>query len=182
MFVDISEILIQYALEEMNLNIIITDKEQILASFNRELIYQKLDTKFENLLNSFEFYESITEEQFFSLNGFWFVKLINVHGDIIGFLILHSLNKIEEYNIPVWIRHVVVPGITNDKISLQTLAKYISQYKVIEKAEVLPYHTMGSYKYKELGIKYPLEDTPPLSIEELNIAKEIFRKNGIPCE
>ena len=44
---DISEILIQYALEEMNLNIIITDKEQILASFNRELIYQKLDTKFE---------------------------------------------------------------------------------------------------------------------------------------
>lgn len=94
---DISEILIQYALEEMNLNIIITDKEQILASFNRELIYQKLDTKFENLLNSFEFYESITEEQFFSLNGFWFVKPINVHGDIIGFLILHSLNKIEEY-------------------------------------------------------------------------------------
>lgn len=94
---DISEILIQYALEEMNLNIIITDKEQILASFNRELIYQKLDTKFENLLNSFEFYESITEEQFFYLNGFWFVKPINVHGDIIGFLILHSLNKIEEY-------------------------------------------------------------------------------------
>ena len=41
---------------------------------------------------------------------------------------------------------------------------------------------MGSYKYKELGMKYPLEDTPPLSIEELNIAKEIFRKNGIPCE
>ena len=95
---------------------------------------------------------------------------------------LRFLNKIEEYNIPVWIRHVVVPGITNDKISLQTLAKYISQYKVIEKAEILPYHTMGSYKYKELGMKYPLEDTPPLSIEELNIAKKIFRKNGIPCE
>ena len=94
---DISEILIQYALEEMNLNIIITDKEQILASFNRELIYQKLDTKFENLLNSFEVYESITEEQFFSLNGFWFVKPNNLHGDIIGLLILHSLNKIEEY-------------------------------------------------------------------------------------
>lgn len=94
---DISEILIQYALEEMNLNIIITDKEQILASFNRELVYQKLDIKFENLLNSFEIYESITEEQFFSLNGFWFAKPINVHGDIIGFLILYSLNKIEEY-------------------------------------------------------------------------------------
>ena len=94
---DISEILIQYALEEMNLNIIITDKEQILASFNRKLVYQKLDIKFENLLNSFEIYESITEEQFFSLNGSWFVKPINVHGDIIGFLILYSLNKIEEY-------------------------------------------------------------------------------------
>ena len=62
------------------------------------------------------------------------------------------------------------------------MSLYRVSHKVIEKAEVLPYHTMGSYKYKELGIKYPLEDTPPLSIEELNIAKEIFRKNGIPCE
>ena len=92
------------------------------------------------------------------------------------------LDELEKRNIPVWIRHVVVPGITDDEHSLQTLAEHISGYKTVQKIEILPYHTMGSYKYKELGITYPLENTAPLSAEELNKAKEIFRKKGIRCD
>lgn len=93
---------------------------------------------------------------------------------------LKFLDELEKRNIPVWIRHVIVPGWTDKDDELENLARYISRYKVVQKAELLPYHTMGAYKYEAQGLEYKLKDVPPLSAERLTNAKEIFKRNGIP--
>ena len=72
----------------------------------------------------------------------------------------------------VWIRHVVVPGLTDDPDDLKNLGSFLSTLKNIKVLEVLPYHTLGLSKYRELGIKYPLENVQPLSTDALNIAKQ----------
>ncbi|MBC8602136.1 pyruvate formate lyase-activating protein [Parabacteroides acidifaciens] len=92
---------------------------------------------------------------------------------------LHFLDELERRQIPVWIRHVVVPGLTDDDASLEALARYISRYKMVQKAELLPYHTMGAYKYEAQGMEYPLKGVEPLSAERLANAKAIFKKYGL---
>lgn len=92
---------------------------------------------------------------------------------------LHFLDELEHRQIPVWIRHVVVPGLTDDDASLEALARYISRYKMVQKAELLPYHTMGAYKYEAQGMEYPLKGVEPLSAERLANAKAIFKKYGL---
>ena len=92
---------------------------------------------------------------------------------------LHFLDELERRQIPVWIRHVVVPGLTDDDASLEALAHYISRYKMVQKAELLPYHTMGVYKYEAQGMDYPLKGVEPLSAERLANAKAIFKKYGL---
>ena len=79
----------------------------------------------------------------------------------------------------LWIRHVIVPGLTDNDEALDKLAEYISHYTVVQKAELLPYHTMGTYKYEAQGLDYKLKEVEPLSAERLANAKEIFKKHGI---
>lgn len=86
------------------------------------------------------------------------------------------LEYLQEKEKKVWIRHVVVPALTDDENRLRRLAEYVSQYDVVERVELLPYHTMGRYKYENLGIPYPLADTPALSSERLKVAAGIFRE------
>ena len=76
--------------------------------------------------------------------------------------------------IPVWIRHVVVPGITFDEQELTELGRFIKTLSNFEKLEVLPYHTMGKVKYENLGIEYPLGDTPQLTKEEADYARKLI--------
>ena len=92
---------------------------------------------------------------------------------------LRFLDELEKRDIPVWVRHVVVPGLTDNDEDLEKLAGYVSRYKVIQKAELLPYHTMGIYKYEAQGLDYKLKGVEPLSAERLANAKTIFRKHGI---
>lgn len=80
---------------------------------------------------------------------------------------------LEEQKVPLWIRHVVVPGITNQKEELEALGKYLSTLSNVEKLEILPYHALAVPKYENLGIKYPLKDTPQLSKEEAKAAYDI---------
>jgi len=89
---------------------------------------------------------------------------------------LKFLDYLKEINKTVWIRHVIVPGITDDEKLLTKLAKYLEKFKNIEKIELLPYHTLGVFKYKELKKEYPLLGTKPLSEERLLIAKKIFKQ------
>lgn len=92
---------------------------------------------------------------------------------------LRFLDELEKRGTPVWVRHVLVPGLTDNDEALHALAVYISRYKVVQKAELLPYHTMGAYKYEAQGIPYQLKDVEPLSAERLSNAKEIFKQHGI---
>lgn len=87
---------------------------------------------------------------------------------------LRFLDELEERGIPVWIRHVVVPGLTDSEADLKALGQYLASYRTIEKIEVLPYHTMGTFKYQKLGIPYPLEGVEPLASERLQVARSIL--------
>ncbi len=73
----------------------------------------------------------------------------------------------------IWIRHVLVPGYTDDEESLSKLSEFIKTINV-EKIEVLPYHTMGEVKYKNLGIDYPLKGVNPPDKEAVERAKRIL--------
>lgn len=92
---------------------------------------------------------------------------------------LRFLDELEARGIPTWIRHVLVPDLTDDDVWLTALATHISRYKVVQKVELLPYHSMGAYKYEQLGIEYKLQTIPPLSTEQLAHAQDIFRRNGV---
>ncbi len=81
---------------------------------------------------------------------------------------------LEQAKIPVWIRHVIVPGITYEEEELRALGKYIKTLSNMEKLEVLPYHAMGKVKYENLGMEYVLADTPQLKKEDGEKAKAII--------
>lgn len=74
--------------------------------------------------------------------------------------ILEFLAYLNEIQKTVWIRHVVVPDLTDDPKWLQFLGYELGKFTCIKALDVLPYHSMGIAKYKELGIAYPLMDTP----------------------
>ena len=78
---------------------------------------------------------------------------------------------LEEKNIPVWIRHVVVKGYTDSEDDLKALGRFIGSLKNVKALDVLPYHAMGEAKYRELGIEYPLSGMPALDKSEAEIAK-----------
>lgn len=75
----------------------------------------------------------------------------------------------------MWIRHVLVPGITDDDEQLIKLKAFIDTLKTVEKVEVLPYHTMGTVKYKNLGLPYKLEGVKPPEKDRVENAKKILR-------
>lgn len=74
----------------------------------------------------------------------------------------------------LWIRHVVVPGITYNEKYLHELGVFISRLKSVKALDVLPYHDMGKVKYKNLGIDYSLADVEPLSKEDAAKARDII--------
>lgn len=76
--------------------------------------------------------------------------------------------------IPVWIRHVVVPGITYEQGELFRLGQFIGTLHNIKALDVLPYHDMGKVKYQNLGLDYPLKDTKPLSKDEALAARRVI--------
>lgn len=83
--------------------------------------------------------------------------------------ILDMLKYLDEIQKPVWIRHVLVPGINDQEIYLMNLSKFIQQLHNVKRVEILPYHTLGVYKWKELGIPYELvgvESPDQASIEK----------------
>ena len=75
---------------------------------------------------------------------------------------------------PVWIRHVIVPGITDNEQHLTKLGSIIAELDNVEKIELLPYHTMGIPKYERLGIDYVLKDTPVADKELINKCYDII--------
>lgn len=94
--------------------------------------------------------------------------------------VLNFIEYIKSIHKKVWIRHVVVPGITDNDELLDRLLDYIVNLgDMVERVEILPYHTMGKYKWKELGIDYSLEGVPTLSLERADEIKQNFRAKGL---
>ena len=83
----------------------------------------------------------------------------------------------------MWIRHVLVPGQTDDIEDLKKLRCYIDELRninkdVIERVEVLPYHDLARAKYQKLGISYPFENVEIPSNEQISIAENILKKDN----
>ncbi|MBQ7286798.1 MAG: pyruvate formate lyase-activating protein [Candidatus Gastranaerophilales bacterium] len=76
--------------------------------------------------------------------------------------------------VPMWVRHVVVPNLTNSKAHLVRLGEFLATLDNVKALDVLPYHNMAIPKYENLGIEYPLKDTPALSKEEAMSARDII--------
>ena len=88
--------------------------------------------------------------------------------------ILDCARYLSDIGKPVWIRHVLVPGITDDEASLVRLHDFLCSLSNIERIDVLPYHTLGTFKYEKLGIAYPLRDTPTPTPESVARARNIL--------
>lgn len=88
--------------------------------------------------------------------------------------VLDFAKYLSDKNIPVWIRHVVVPQITDSEEYLTRLGQFLSTLKNIQALDVLPYHDMAIPKYENLGIDYPLRGVPPLSKQEAIKARDII--------
>ena len=89
--------------------------------------------------------------------------------NILAFAEFLSLN-----NKSIWIRHVVIPGITLREENLLRLREFIRSLKTVEKIEFLPYHTMGIEKYKQLQMEYPLEGVVPPTNEQMEYVHQLF--------
>ncbi len=88
--------------------------------------------------------------------------------------ILEFAHYLSENGKHMWIRHVLVPGITLNDTYLKQTKEFIDTLQNVDKIEVLPYHTMGIVKYENLGIPYRLKGVEPPSKEEIRHAKEIL--------
>lgn len=98
--------------------------------------------------------------------------------------ILNFALYLSEKQIPIWIRHVVVPTITYNEVYLKKLGEFMAQLNNIKALDILPYHDMAVPKYENLCIDYPLKDVPTLTKEEALNARQIvldaynsFKKN-----
>lgn len=89
--------------------------------------------------------------------------------------ILDMAEYLNEIKKPVWIRHVLVPGLTDDTENLTGIRSFLDTLSNVEKVEVLPYHTLGIYKWEALGIEYTLKDTDPPSKEAVKRAERILK-------
>jgi pyruvate formate lyase activating enzyme len=80
----------------------------------------------------------------------------------------------EQSGKAMWLRYVLIPGLTDDPEILRSMGEYFKDYKTIEKFEIQPYHKMGVHKWKELGWEYQLEDARENTELELEFAKGIL--------
>ena len=88
--------------------------------------------------------------------------------------ILAMAQELSDMGKPVWIRHVLVPGGSDKDEYLHRLADFIHTLKNVERVEVLPYHTLGTFKWEKLGIPYPLEGVKPPTQERIDNARKIL--------
>jgi len=90
--------------------------------------------------------------------------------------VLNFLDYLENNNIKFWIRHVLVPTYTDDEKHIESIWKYLKNFKYLERLEILPYHTLWKYKWKELWLDYKLENIEPPSRENLDNTKNTLQK------
>ena len=104
------------------------------------------------------------------------------HKDLVGQDNDHTLTlarRLAALKRPMWIRFVLVPGLTDDMNDIAGIADFAAGLGNVERVEVLPFHQMGKYKWERLGLEYSLASTEPPSVELAEQACEVFRKRGL---
>ena len=87
---------------------------------------------------------------------------------------LEFARYLSDNNIPLWIRQVIIPGITDDENDLLELKNFINSLKNVQKVELMPYHELGKFKWENLGIKYELEGVPSATSKDIERTKKIL--------
>jgi pyruvate formate lyase activating enzyme len=87
--------------------------------------------------------------------------------------------RLAELKRPMWLRFVLVPGLTDVDSEMRQLAEFGASLGVVERAEVLPFHQMGRYKWHRLTLDYTLEKTEPPTVEQVSHAVGLFRAAGL---
>ena len=80
---------------------------------------------------------------------------------------------------PIWVRFVLVPGLTDDPRDVADIARFAAELGNVERVDVLPFHQLGKFKWHKLGIEYALEDTRPPTVDEVEQACAAFRSVGL---
>ncbi|MGO1638774.1 pyruvate formate-lyase-activating protein [Ancrocorticia populi] len=88
-------------------------------------------------------------------------------------------DRLAEKGIEIWVRFVLVPGLTDDPENIRKAAKIARRWTSVSRVEVLPFHQMGRDKWASLGMPYKLEDTKPPTNEAVEACREIFRSEGL---
>ncbi len=104
------------------------------------------------------------------------------HIDLTGVTNVHTLRfarYLHERRRPVWIRHVVVPGYSDDPDDARRLAEFLAPMDNVQKVELLPYHTLGAHKWAACGLTYPLAGVEPPSRDKLAELQACFAEFGI---
>jgi pyruvate formate lyase activating enzyme len=91
---------------------------------------------------------------------------------------LRFAERLSAMGKPVWIRFVLAPGLTDAPDNIEAVARFVAPMKNVERLEVLPFHQMGAFKWKSLGVDYPLDDLDPPSEAQVKMAVDIFRRAG----
>ena len=100
-----------------------------------------------------------------------------LHRELTGYgneNILAMARYLSDHGKEMWIRHVLVPGITDDEVDLTNMSTFISTLKTVSRVEILPYHTLGVAKWEKLGLDYPLRGVPTPTDEEIRRAEELL--------
>lgn len=106
-------------------------------------------------------------KHFYAKEHYALTKMDNTH-------ILQCAKHLESLGKDVWIRHVLVPGYTDNEQHLKDLGAFIKSLSNVKKVEILPYHSFGKFKWDNLGLKYELDDVHTPSEEEVKRAKELM--------
>jgi pyruvate formate lyase activating enzyme len=88
---------------------------------------------------------------------------------------LETANALEKLAKPFWVRFVFVPNLTDDPQNIKGVAEICSQFHSLERVEILPFHKLGAYKWKELGLHFELNETPIPTKTQIENAKSIFQ-------
>ena len=89
---------------------------------------------------------------------------------------LETARWLEENGKPFWLRYVLVPGISDFEEDIRALGEHFKDYRMLQRVEILPYHTLGIHKYESLGQEYQLKDTPLNTPEQLDRALKLFQE------
>lgn len=87
--------------------------------------------------------------------------------------------RLADKGVEIWLRFVLVPGLTDDPANIESIAEYAASLSSVSRVEVLPFHQMGRDKWAALGMTYELEDTPPPAVEDVERVRDQFRARGL---